>query len=52
MVCHPADIKLKDSGVELVEVSDNGKGVEEANFEGLSAWHLLSITKGTVHLLC
>lgn len=30
------DIKLKDSGTELVEVSDNGKGVEEANFEGLS----------------
>ncbi|XP_067100331.1 mismatch repair endonuclease PMS2 [Osmerus mordax] len=33
------DIKLKDSGVELVEVSDNGKGVEEANFEGLTLKH-------------
>lgn len=30
------DVKLKDSGTELVEVSDNGKGVEEQNFEGLS----------------
>uniref|UniRef100_A0A6Q2Z973 Mismatch repair endonuclease PMS2 n=1 Tax=Esox lucius TaxID=8010 RepID=A0A6Q2Z973_ESOLU len=33
------DIKLKDSGTELVEVSDNGKGVEEANFEGLTLKH-------------
>ncbi|KAJ0015790.1 hypothetical protein NQD34_014080, partial [Periophthalmus magnuspinnatus] len=30
------EVRLKDSGAELVEVSDNGKGVEEANFEGLS----------------
>lgn len=30
------DIRLKECGAELVEVSDNGKGVEEANFEGLS----------------
>lgn len=30
------DIKLKDFGAGQVEVSDNGKGVEEANFEGLS----------------
>lgn len=30
------DVRLKDYGAELVEVSDNGKGVEEANFEGLS----------------
>lgn len=33
---HLPDVRLKDSGMELVEVSDNGKGVEEANFEGLS----------------
>lgn len=33
---HISDVKLKESGAELVEVSDNGKGVEEANFEGLS----------------
>ncbi|KAF7663099.1 hypothetical protein LDENG_00219340 [Lucifuga dentata] len=33
------DVKLKESGVELVEVSDNGKGVEEANFEGLTLKH-------------
>lgn len=36
MFCFHADVKLKDSGIELVEVSDNGKGVEEQNFEGLS----------------
>lgn len=30
------DIKLKDHGAELIEVSDNGDGVEEENFEGLS----------------
>lgn len=30
------DIKLKDYGAELIEVSDNGCGVEEENFEGLS----------------
>uniref|UniRef100_A0A673AJ51 PMS1 homolog 2, mismatch repair system component n=1 Tax=Sphaeramia orbicularis TaxID=375764 RepID=A0A673AJ51_9TELE len=33
------DVKLKECGVELVEVSDNGKGVEEANFEGLTLKH-------------
>lgn len=33
---HVSDVRLKESGAELVEVSDNGKGVEEANFEGLS----------------
>ncbi|TNN04066.1 hypothetical protein fugu_001095 [Takifugu bimaculatus] len=31
--------KLKDCGADLVEVSDNGKGVEEANFEGLTLKH-------------
>ena len=39
------DVRLKDNGAELVEVSDNGKGVEEANFEGLSKFIiLLSVT--------
>ncbi|XP_016425043.1 mismatch repair endonuclease PMS2-like [Sinocyclocheilus rhinocerous] len=33
------DVKLKDNGIELVEVSDNGKGVEEQNFEGLTLKH-------------
>ncbi|XP_070707660.1 mismatch repair endonuclease PMS2 [Pempheris klunzingeri] len=33
------DVRLKECGVELVEVSDNGKGVEEANFEGLTLKH-------------
>ncbi|XP_061666131.1 mismatch repair endonuclease PMS2 isoform X2 [Syngnathoides biaculeatus] len=32
------DVKLKEHGTELVEVSDNGKGVEEANFEGLGTY--------------
>ncbi|KAI4880512.1 hypothetical protein NFI96_012347 [Prochilodus magdalenae] len=33
------DIRLKDHGTELVEVSDNGRGVEEKNFEGLTLKH-------------
>ncbi|XP_028845456.1 mismatch repair endonuclease PMS2 isoform X2 [Denticeps clupeoides] len=33
------EIKLKDFGAELVEVSDNGRGVEEENFEGLTLKH-------------
>ncbi|CAJ1080726.1 LOW QUALITY PROTEIN: mismatch repair endonuclease PMS2 [Xyrichtys novacula] len=33
------DVRLKECGTELVEVSDNGKGVEEANFEGLTLKH-------------
>lgn len=31
-----AEIKLKEYGAESIEVSDNGLGVEEKNFEGLS----------------
>lgn len=31
-----SDLRLKDYGVALIEVSDNGCGVEEDNFEGLS----------------
>ncbi len=30
------EIRLREYGSELVEVVDNGSGVEEANFEGLS----------------
>ncbi|OBS60623.1 hypothetical protein A6R68_08251, partial [Neotoma lepida] len=33
------DIRLKDYGVDLIEVSDNGCGVEEENFEGLALKH-------------
>ncbi|XP_076154578.1 mismatch repair endonuclease PMS2 isoform X2 [Alosa pseudoharengus] len=33
------EVKLKENGAELVEVSDNGSGVEEANFEGLTLKH-------------
>ncbi|XP_062860037.1 mismatch repair endonuclease PMS2 [Trichomycterus rosablanca] len=33
------DIRLKENGIDLVEVSDNGKGVEEENFEGLTLKH-------------
>ncbi|KAE8579390.1 hypothetical protein XENTR_v10024027 [Xenopus tropicalis] len=33
------DIKLKEYGAESIEVSDNGCGVEENNFEGLTLKH-------------
>ncbi|NXS10546.1 PMS2 endonuclease, partial [Neodrepanis coruscans] len=36
------DIKLKDHGAELIEVSDNGGGVQEENFEGLTLKHYTS----------
>ncbi|XP_034414059.1 mismatch repair endonuclease PMS2 isoform X2 [Cyclopterus lumpus] len=39
------DVRLKECGTELVEVSDNGKGVEEANFEGLTLKHHTSKLK-------
>lgn len=32
-------IKLKEYGSESIEVIDNGLGVEEANFAGLSAFN-------------
>ena len=43
-----SDIKLKEYGSEVIEVSDNGSGVEEKNFEGLSTmivimYHILSV---------
>ncbi|EDS44415.1 DNA mismatch repair protein pms1 [Culex quinquefasciatus] len=31
------EVKLKDYGAELVEVVDNGSGVEQRNFEGMTA---------------
>ncbi|XP_069066255.1 mismatch repair endonuclease PMS2 [Pleurodeles waltl] len=36
------DIKLKEYGAELIEVSDNGCGLEEENFEGLTLKHYTS----------
>jgi len=36
------DIKLRDMGSELVEVSDNGHGVEERNFRGMTVKHATS----------
>ncbi|XP_063462006.1 putative postmeiotic segregation increased 2-like protein 3 isoform X1 [Pan paniscus] len=39
------DLKLKDYGVDLIEVSDNGCGVEEENLEGL-----ISFSSETSHM--
>uniref|UniRef100_A0A8C9EI43 Mismatch repair endonuclease PMS2 n=1 Tax=Pavo cristatus TaxID=9049 RepID=A0A8C9EI43_PAVCR len=36
------DVRLKDHGTELIEVSDNGGGVDEENFEGLTLKHYTS----------
>lgn len=30
------EVKVREYGLESIEVSDNGSGVEESNFEGLS----------------
>ena len=36
------EIRLRSQGAEMVEVSDNGHGVEEANFAGLTVKHATS----------
>ncbi|XP_077172735.1 mismatch repair endonuclease PMS2 isoform X2 [Paroedura picta] len=36
------EVKLKEYGTELIEVSDNGCGVEEENFAGLTLKHYTS----------
>lgn len=33
------EVRLKEYGKELIEVSDNGSGIEEKNFEGLALKH-------------
>ncbi|KAK7083873.1 Mismatch repair endonuclease pms2 [Halocaridina rubra] len=33
------EVRLKDHAISLLEVCDNGKGVEEDDFEGLSKNH-------------
>ncbi|XP_068610389.1 mismatch repair endonuclease PMS2 [Brachionichthys hirsutus] len=45
------DVRLKECGAELVEVSDNGKGVEEANFEALTLKHHTSKLKDFTDLI-
>lgn len=32
------EVRLRDQGLEQIEVIDNGCGVDEANFEGLSKY--------------
>lgn len=32
------DVRLRDYGSELIEVTDNGSGVESDNFQGLSKY--------------
>jgi len=36
------DIKLREMGSEMIEVSDNGVGVEERNFKGMTVKHATS----------
>lgn len=35
------EVKLREQGIDLIEVSDNGEGVTENNFEGLSKYNCL-----------
>lgn len=35
-MCYYLEIRLKEYGSELIEVVDNGSGVEETNFQALS----------------
>ena len=39
-----SEIKLRDYGSELLEVIDNGCGVKEENFEGLSKLIIIMYT--------
>ncbi|XP_062136957.1 mismatch repair endonuclease PMS2 [Drosophila sulfurigaster albostrigata] len=45
------EIKLKDQGLQGVEVSDNGCGVEESNLEGMTAKYHTSKIREFVDLL-
>ena len=36
---YTTEVKLKDHGLELIEVSDNGSGVAPANFAALTLKH-------------
>ncbi len=37
--CVFSEVRIKDYGADLVEVTDNGCGVEDANFAGLTLKH-------------
>lgn len=34
------EVKLREQGLDMFEVSDNGDGVDEMNFEGLSTYEM------------
>lgn len=36
-----ADITFRDAGVEAIEVKDNGKGIDQSDWEGIGAFHPL-----------
>lgn len=47
------EVKLREQGLESIEVSDNGCGVEERNFIGLSEYDLSTkiLTRKFIHFL-
>ncbi|XP_058456188.1 mismatch repair endonuclease PMS2 [Malaya genurostris] len=46
------EIKLKEHGADMIEVADNGSGVDEKNFEGMTAKYHTSKLKEFSDLAC
>lgn len=45
------EVKLREQGIDSIEVSDNGQGVEDSNFEGLSKWKLYRVSVDFLYIL-
>lgn len=43
------EIRFKNHGIDLIEVSDNGSGVTEDNFAALSKFSMYKIVEKSMH---